>query len=129
MYHLTTGCILSWSNVLQHTVVSLYRYLFGILQASVFPLNREENRKLSSSCTGYERPQLKPNLKLKLPEPKGLNPWKPWKPPWKGWWWPPCWLSGSMGSSPWSNFVLISRNTKKIQTLVSYYSTKFLLLL
>ena len=55
-----------------------------------------------------EPPQLKLNLKLKGPEPKGLKP--EW-PPWKLWWWL-CWLSGSMGSSPWSNLVLISAKHK-----------------
>lgn len=58
-------------------------------------------------------PQLKPNLKLKGPEPNGLNPWKPWKPLWKLCC---CWLSGSKGSSPWSNLVLFSGQKNKNQT-------------
>ena len=58
------------------------------------------------------RYQLKPNLKLKgppdPPELKGLKPWWKWCC-----WWAPCWVSGSMGSSPWSNFALISGGTNR----------------
>ena len=56
------------------------------------------------------RDQLKWNLNWKgpPPPPKGF----PWK--WNGFPWPPCWDSGSRGSSPLSNFCRISEIKKRV---------------
>lgn len=113
-HYLTTNLHLYLRTVNSTVTVCLMfvRYALTTSLPFISPFNREELKKENSfQLCWMELPQLKPNLKLKGPEPNGLKPWKPWKPPWKL---RCCWLSGSMGSSPWSNLVLISTN--KIKT-------------
>jgi hypothetical protein len=63
---------------------------------------------------------LKWNLNLNgPPELKGLNPCHEFQLLWKGLPPPPCWLSASRGSSPSSNFFLISR--KEVSKLTPKY--------